>query len=594
MGTHINRMGARLGTRIAILVQQAMQAHLLESGHHRAMLHAEGLNEFHRQMGAELRPTLSPFLAQYLAELPADDPARVWLQFLIDAPGEAGVMQGILAGGQAAAQGIGSGIAALFATTNQLIMSGLQTAVLDPGTLAGLVAGGFLDHATAQGEAHRSNLNNTRFDQLVAAAQRHVSPPEAIEALRRGVIAEHDFEVLLGMGGVHGTDLGIYRALAHQLLAPADLALMVLKGILSEGDAATIAAGSGVSASDFSRLILATGEPPGIMELLEAYRRGFIPQSQLEHGIRQSRVRDEWIPTLEKLRYQPMSTSDAVRAVVQNHLQLADARKIADENGLTPGAMDILVQVEGNPLAPGQFYELWNRGIIGQAEVEQGLRESHLKNKYIPAALHLRERLPEGRQITTMLNHGALTSEQAHRLLLDHGYSAEVIAALIKSGTSGKTGAHKQLASTQITTLYEDQAIDEPTAAKMLGALGYAASEVEWILRLADLRVEHAYLNAAVAHVRQAMVSRHITAQVATGRLDALGLRAQHRDQLIHLWSLEVESTVKVLTPAQILKAHKTQAISDQDALDRLTREGYSTADAELLITIDGGGLQHG
>jgi hypothetical protein len=193
-----------------------------------------------------------------------------------------------------------------------------------------------------------------------------------------------------------------------------------------------------------------------------------------------------------------------------------------------------------------------------------------------------------------MVEHDALSLPEAQTILTDLGYTDTVAAALIKSGTSTKTAANKALAIGQVTALYEDRAISEADAAKMLAALGYGPTEVAWVLRLADLRVEHAYLQAAVGHVRAAVVARHITPTEASGQLDQLGTPADQRDQLINLWGLEVAATVRVLTPAQILKANKLNVFSDQEALDRLTAEGYSQRDAETLITIDGSGGVHG
>jgi len=583
-------LGGKLGPRIVQLVVDGMAAHLQQSGPHRARVHAAGLNEFHRQMGDELRPLLGPMFAELARQLPPDHPLRPLLAFLAVQPGEAAVLLGL----GASTIGVGTSIGTVF---NNLLAPATESLIAASPRLplaAGIAAQaevfglGFLDSNSR--EAARSGINGDRFKTMVEIAYNRLSVAEIQEAQRRGAIPPGDLDRVLQLAGSDTYSSVIRAGLAANLLTPADAALAVLRGAISQDEGERIAKLNGLDAHDFGVLVLNTGEPPGLQELQEALRRGFIDTGRFDRGVKQSRVRDEWIDVVTELRYSPMDTSDAVRAVVQNYLTRDEAATIADHNGLAPGMIDVLLKVEGNPLSPGELFELWNRNVIDQGTVEQGLRESHLKDKYIPAALHLRERLPEGRQVVTMLERGGLTVEQAHTILAELGYQPMIANAIIKTGTSSRTSAHRALTEAMVVALYEAEAVTAQDAARMLEALGYSATEVAFILRLADLRAEHTYQQSAITHLRAAVVARHLTVQDASSQLDQLGVTAGQRDRLLHLWEIEQSATVHRLTAAQILRANKLGVKDDTWTLDRLTGMGYDPQDAELLITIEGSG----
>src|SRR5439155_22359841 len=152
--------------------------------------------------------------------------------------------------------------------------------------------------------------------------------------------------------------------------------LGVLKGVISHDAAVHEAAKTGLDAGDMSFIEDIIGEPIGLQELLFAFRRGFINTERLVHGIRQSRIRNEWVDVIEKLRYVPISASEAVTATVQNHLDQNTAKRLVSENGIDPQWFDVMYETEGNPPGPGQMLDLLNRGQMSVADVKQGLRES--------------------------------------------------------------------------------------------------------------------------------------------------------------------------------------------------------------------------
>lgn len=405
-----------------------------------------------------------------------------------------------------------------------------------------------------------------------------------LELFRRNLITPLEAETYLQRNGLPPQAMSQILALRDQILSPADLADMVVRGIKTEGDATHIAAESGIPASDFHDMTLLTGEPPGLQQLLEGYRRGFIGRAELERGIRQSRYRDEWIPLLEQLRYVPISVADAVNAVVQNHIPPAEAASIADQNGLEPGSINILIETAGEPLSRTEMSELVNRGEATEAEFVQAMRESRVKDKYIPLAFALRRRIPPAREISTALSHGAIDQATAIRKIMDYGYSEQDAEIIVKSAAHLKVAAHKANITSAVLAAYEEFLIPRAEALDLIKQMNYDDKEAEFILEGADFRQSAKIVNQAVTSVRSHYVSRRIDRQTASGELDALGLPSANRDYLLQIWDLERSVNVKVLSEAEIVKAVKKSLITPDDGLARLQNLGYSADDATLLL----------
>ncbi len=251
--------------------------------------------------------------------------------------------------------GVGSAIGSIL---NNAVANGVYIAnrvnpqlTLDPATFAALVARGLWEHADADYWVRGQGVKSTDFDGLVALAHQIPDIQSLGQLLNRGLADGEIVQSWATRNGYPANAIGPLLALRHVLLSPADLADMVVRGIKTEDEAAKEAAKSGVDAIDFAALVLDTGEPPSLTDLLEAKRRGYIDDTRLVHGIRQSRVRNEWVDVIEALSLSPMSTADAITASIQGHLTDAQARAIAAQNGLIPSQYDPLQLSAGEPLS---------------------------------------------------------------------------------------------------------------------------------------------------------------------------------------------------------------------------------------------------
>lgn len=400
----------------------------------------------------------------------------------------------------------------------------------------------------------------------------------------------------IGIGGMAAAATGELEALRQDswrdfptaALSPAELAAAVVKGELPFATAASEARKHGLDEDNFNGLVLITGNPPGPMDLVALWRRGIISGDRLDHGIRQSYVKSEWLDVYHALRHLPISVADSVQAAVQNHLSYSEAVQIADGLGVAREGFDILYANAGNPPGPMELLNLWNRGYISEAEVDQGLRESRLKDKWIGPLKKLAHHKLPMRTITTLLNHGAISDTRAHEALQELGFDPTDAQALIDSSHKAKTQPHKDLSVATIKTLYTDRMIPHDQALADLTKLGYDPPTAAELLDLADAQALQRLRNATITKIRSLFVARHMTALQVSADLDKLGVPHDQRDHMIELWTLERGANVRVLTEAQVVQMGRKKILSVDEVGTRLVEMGYHEDDAALLMMLAG------
>lgn len=580
-------LGDKLAPKIALLVKHVMNEHLRESGAHRSKLMTQAAIDFFKTITDERDEHMGDLLSMVLDHPDTHPAAEKMLKFIHSGKGElAGLLSSRMLG-SVAASGLGSGLANILAPINQDLMLSKPYQIPDPATVAAFYTARLLAYGDAYELGKRSGLDDQYITPLIEASWSYPGLAQLLELLRRKLIEGKDVATALRRQSVPEDYIAGLIDLYQTPLSPEDLALTVLKGISTEGEAVKEAEESGINAERFKRMVLMIGEPPGPEQLGEAYRRKLINRQRFEHGIRQSRIRDEWIDVLLDLRFSPASPSDAIRGVVQNHLEHDKGKQIAEDGGLRPEDFDWLVETAGNPPGVMQMIDLWRRGKMSEGEVKQGIRESRVKNKYIDHVVNLKRVLPAERQIVSMVTHGAITEQEGAKLLHERGYDDVTVRGFIHSATSSQAVREKALGRAEVVELYYDHAISEARAVELLHGLGYTAATAKLVLSLADLRREKALRQAAMGPIRSSYIAQHIDETEAAAELTKLGLPHKQVDFAMALWKHDRESHRKVLTEAQIVAANVKGLFSDATAESRLMALGYTKGDARVLLDLE-------
>jgi hypothetical protein len=458
--------------------------------------------------------------------------------------------------------------------------------IFDPDTAARLVAQGIISSQFGASEASGSGFDGQHFNWLADSALTRPETGELLRLYNLQLIGQSDVELAFQRHGIPQFWWGPLLALSRNFLSVADLALAQLRGDLSDTDAGAYAGLLGMTPDDFSVLLANTGEPPGVMQLLEAYRRGFIDEPTLELGIRQSRVRDQWIPVLEQLRFERMSAATAIDATRQNYLTFDQGQAAAALAGLDPQDFQTAFDVSGEPMAIGEMLALWKRGDVTQDQVEQAIRESHIKDEYIPMYLDYGTHLFSVYYVKEILGSGQGDTQWGINYLMALGYSQDDATRFVNTFAGNSTGAAKKITEAQILELYDTHGVTSDEATQLLAQLGYAPDQITLILAAEDSKVLASEQTKAISAVRTKYLAGHYSQQNASGLLDQFGLPSAQRDALIADWNLELQGQVKVLTEGQIADAVYYQIYTIDQGIAALQAQGYSQADAQTLIYI--------
>jgi hypothetical protein len=398
-------------------------------------------------------------------------------------------------------------------------------------------------------------------------------------------------------------------------LSPADLAQMAIRGVYSESEAAPVASRSGVAPDDFRRLMLIAGEPPPLMLILELYRRGFIPWEagpvpaiSAQNAIREGRIRDEWIPVLQRAQFTPPAVAEAVNAVIRNQITYTEGIALAYYAGLgtaslavpegadtsdTATAFKVLVDTAGRPPAPTQLAELVHRGRIrvhgrGPTETtfEQGIYEGDLKDKWEAPLEAFLEVIPSIYEVRILQEHGAISNEQATTWLDQLGYTPDVAQALADNATAQAIITDRILTEANLKTLFENGTITEQQALSMLTQLGYPATAAKFIVASWTLDTQFKAYSASISRVGSYFIAHKLTPQQAATNLERLGVPQSQIAGTIEAWTVARTSNVRLLTESQIADAWFYGIMNQATAISELTALGYTPYDAWVVLSV--------
>lgn len=323
-------------------------------------------------------------------------------------------------------------------------------------------------------------------------------------------------------------------------------------------------------------------------QVMEALNRGAMPEGDAADWLAHSGIHPFLVPVVEALRFQRADPGSAIAAVVQSHLTADQAAGVLKAHGIDTADLGWLVETAGRPPGVFELGELVNRGELSLDEWAQAIRESDVKNKYIPALQNLRFKIPPERTVVSMMRKGGITAAQGATWLHMLGFHPDAVAALVAEATEDKLAAHKDLSVSMTTEAYELHLMTRQQAADTLNALGYDANEAAFILDIHTHKRELTVRNQAVAAVRSHYVGHKIDRTEAGRELDGLGLPADERDALVNTWDLELKGNVRLLSEAQ-LAAFVSHGVMDTPTYRRrLADLGYQADDIDLLVRYRG------
>jgi hypothetical protein len=519
--------------------------------------------------GHEAAELLGPYLREVIDSHGDDlDPLlKDYFESIASGEDQVKALSGLLAGGvqSSLSQVISNYSSSVAYRLNQLA----PNLVNDPSTLAQEVASGLIPFANGELNAAFQGLQPNAFAQLVELARNAPSVSDLTQMYNRGLINDDDWNGWLLRLSIPEKFWPYYAALRDNVLTPADAALAVLRGDITEDQGRFIALENGITYKNFDILIANTGEPPGAAELQEALRRGFISEETFKVGIRQSRVRDQWIQTLLDLRYSPLNTADAVNAYVEGYVTEDIVKSIADQNGLEPEQYKILIQAAGDPLSYTDMMRLWRYGKATENDVKAALKRGRLKDDYIDFALALKDSPMTVADAIEARVQGYLTPEQSADIAAMNGLRPEDYEPLYL--TAGSPLPKEEM----LSLLNRGKA----TTGEVKDALRQSRLKDSYI----DLALELRVRLPALYEVRTLLADGTFTAAQAAQLLLEQGYQSDVVKAIVDGATGVGSSTSKQLTLSMYSNLYQEGAITSAEFLQELQVLGY-TDSAALLV----------
>lgn len=580
--------GGRIAPRIARILSDAIVHTRTEAARSTQDTALRILTDFTNHVSDEVRNSIGEVFRKAANEPETPDELRALFRNLGHVRGQAfGWM-----GGAATSAAMGGGLLDLI--TNYLnpvtgaLIAQAPHASLDTGAVAQAQARGTATELDLEYEAARQGLGAPKLDLLKRLSWRPPDLAQILELLNRGLVNENEAAIALQDLGLNPRYFRDVLALRHTPLSPGDAAAAQSRNLLSPEQVRAAAAAAGVSSTDADVLMGLAGQPPDPTDLIFAWRRGIITESDVDRGIVQGPIRNEWIPVVKALADAPLAPQEAAAAVTQGHLSYADGESKARLSGVLPDDFKTIVANAGRPPGIEFAAEAYNRGLITDAQWERMFLESAIKNEYIPLMRAMRINLLPVDTIRLMYRNGVYPYDAAVAGLRDHGLTEVDARAALALEDVRKHSATKDLSQSQVVELYTTELVSAEQAAEMLAAAGFDDQEVQWRLALAEVDRMKRFVNAAVSRVRSAYVGRRIDDNEALALLDQIGVHPAQRDRLVDLWDLERDVTTAQLTTAQIQAALRKGFIDPQQAYDRFLARGYSPEDADIIIRLTG------
>lgn len=352
----------------------------------------------------------------------------------------------------------------------------------------------------------------------------------------------------------------------------------------------------------------AAGNPLPAEVLLQAFRRGFIPKAglgsdsvSLEQGVRESDLKNKWLPVLERLQFLLPDPGTVTEARLRGYIAPTDFLDWMRKLGYDEQVAGFIFKAAGVPISPQEGYTAFHRGLIPKEDpnpdvpsLAQIFRESRINDKYLDVWLALQPYLPPPRTVTALLRAGSITVERARELFKFAGLPEDLAQAYIDNASHQKTQATKELAVGTVVNMYKAKELTRQQAEAFIVGRGYTAEDAAFLLDYADFQLVEAQVAALVSRVRTYYVGHKIPKQTAADALANVGMATEVINHLFAIWDQEAAASPVLLTPAQIANAAAKGWISAAAGWDELQGRGYDARDAFLFLLehkVDVGGL---
>lgn len=470
--------------------------------------------------------------------------------------------------GLAVGQAAGDVLRPIFEPLRQESWQDNPNRVLQPGTLAELVAKGITEFGPAAGHAAREGFGTNAFRALVEGQLGVPAQGQAMEAFRRNLIDEAQFRHVLTKAAVEPGYHDALVALRTVLPSVTDLIRMAVREVFNPQQRAFLQLDAeypdaltdvgeriGLSRTTLGNYWAAHWELPSYTQLTEMRFRNLLSPQEFSDALKAIDIAPLWRPKLEAIARRIPTISDMVRFAY---------REVYDD-------------VQRQALGLDAEYP---DAFTAQAALH-GMSETHAKQYW---AAHWR--LPSAMQGYRMLHRNVIELPELNGLLkaLDYPPLWRDRLRAIAYLEPGRIDL-KRLLRYEIFTRQEVREGYE--------RLGYRPEHAEALTRIAEEEMTTGVVSQKWAErarsrlftvTHDEFLDGSIDEGEAGSRLSLVGALAGERSVVMNLWSAEAAVSRTELTAAQVRRVYYLELRDRPWALSRLDDLGYSSEDANLFL----------
>lgn len=280
----------------------------------------------------------------------------------------------------------------------------------------------------------------------------------------------------------------------------------------------------------------------------------------------------------------PLSPADLAQLVVRNYISNDEGQAVSRLSGITGTDFNHLVSIAGEAPAPGDLATALRRGIIpesgdgtGSTSFDQGIREGHLANKWIPVIKALAVQWPSPTDALDALLEGQVSADDGRALYQRFGGDPQYFDMLFNTRGSAPTPDEAAVMANRGII---------PWSGSGPGVVSFQQAFLEGPWRNKWLKP---YQDAAQYYppprtITAMLKNGSLTVTQAMTLLQQQGLTQELAAAYVHDAQLSQNQSDRDLTVSQVLDMYEAQLISPEDAKGLLEALNYSTDNAALLL----------
>jgi hypothetical protein len=247
----------------------------------------------------------------------------------------------------------------------------------------------------------------------------------------------------------------------------------------------------------------------------------------------------------------------------------------AGKQGLSPDWCKRYWRAHWQLPSAGQGFEMFHRGIISDAELDQLLKALDIspfwrgKLRGITYAPYTRV------DVRRLFNKNILTREQVKRNYLDLGYDDTHAENLTDYTIKDATGTDREATKTDILSGYSTGMLSKSEAVDWLIDLDFPRDLAEFYIAKEDAKREVARRSKRVEVVHRLYAGGDIASPEASTRLTGLGLTGTEIDTYLEDWKIERDAKTEKPSPGQLETLLKQDIIMEADYRAGLLAAGW-------------------